>query len=86
MHFSFLEILLLQKYENRFQLSVDLKQEIMKNHVGTTECNFCFDEIAVCSALLARNLNDYIIKSDTTFTLIISILLKGQISKCYAKI
>ena len=41
--------------------------------------------MAVCSNLLARNLNDYIIKSDTTFTLIISILLKGQISKCYAK-
>ena len=30
MHFSFLEILLLQKYENRFQPSVGLKQEIIK--------------------------------------------------------
>ena len=48
--------------------------------------NFLYDKMAVCSNLLARNLNDYIIKSDTTFTLIISILLKGQISKCYAKI
>ena len=30
MHFSFLEILLLQKYENRFQPRVGLKQEIIK--------------------------------------------------------